>query len=479
MLRRALPSRPEARRILVGTLLSAIGRGLTLPFLFIYLTDVRGLSDARAGLVIGWFGAVTLALSPLGGTLIDRFGARRVVLPSLAVEAVGVGCLALVDSTTSAFLVTSLMAVGGAALWAGQTTILASLVDESERQRVFGLQFALLNLGIGIGGLTSGAIVDIARPGTFQLIYLLDAVSYLVPMVILLTLPGVGHRLAQPADATGTATEATGTPADGKGEPANGKGEPANGRGGGYLAVLRDRPFRRLVVFGLVLTTSGYAQLEVGFTAYAVRVAEVTPRVVAWALAANTAMIVLAQLVVIGRLDGRSRTGALATVGVVFAGAWLVLGVAGVVGTDRALVAALCVVACAAIFGFGETILSPVMPALTNALATDELRGRYNAMSSMIFGISGVIGPVTAGPLIGTGGGMVWVVTVITGCLIASLVARSLRPMLSPTQDGTVPAEATGPECAVPTTAAGTAGTIGTNPSAPTGTAQPELTHGR
>ena len=56
-------------------------------------------------LVIGWFGAVTLALSPMGGTLIDRFGARRVVLPCLVVEAVGTGSLALVDSTASAFAV--------------------------------------------------------------------------------------------------------------------------------------------------------------------------------------------------------------------------------------------------------------------------------------------------------------------------------------------------------------------------------------
>src|SRR5918911_565680 len=119
MLRRSLPSRPEARRILIGTLLSAIGRGLTLPFLFIYLTDVRGLSDARAGLVIGWFGAVTLALSPLGGTLIDRFGARRVVLPCLAVEAIGTGSLALVDSTASAFGVMTLIAVGSSAIWSG------------------------------------------------------------------------------------------------------------------------------------------------------------------------------------------------------------------------------------------------------------------------------------------------------------------------------------------------------------------------
>ncbi|MEH1165819.1 MFS transporter [Micromonospora sp. CPCC 205539] len=421
MLRRALPRRPEARRILVGTLLSAIGRGLTLPFLFIYLTDVRGLTDTHAGLVIGWYGAVTLALSPLGGTLIDRFGARRVVVPCLLIEAVGTGSLSLVHSTGSALLVMTVVAIGSSAIWSGQNTILASLTDDGERQRVFGLNFALLNLGIGIGGMTSGAIVDTARPGTFQTIYLLDAVSYVIPALILLTLPGVGHRLGSLA-----------------------RGE--KGSTGGYLTVLRDRPFRRLVIFGLILTTCGYAQIEVGFAAYAVRVAEVGPRVVAWALAANTVMIVLAQLVVIRRIEGRSRTGALVVVGAVFAAAWLVLGVAGVVSTDNAVLAALCVVTCSAIFGFGETMLSPVMPALTNALATDELRGRYNAMSSMIFGISGVIGPVTAGPLIGAANGMVWVAVVVGGCLVASLVALSLRRLLTVEQDGRTTPDTTSTE---------------------------------
>ncbi|MFG1722150.1 MFS transporter [Micromonospora chalcea] len=419
MLRRALPARPEARRILLGTLFSAVGRGLTLPFLFIYLTDVRGLTDTRAGLVIGWFGAVTLALSPLAGTFIDRFGARRVVLPCLVIEAIGTGSLALVDSTASAFGVMTLVAVGSSAIWAGQNTILASLTGDGERQRVFGLNFALLNLGIGTGGLISGAVVDVARPVTFEAIYLLDAVSYLTPALILLTLPHVGRR------------------------PVAAAGAKAAERTGGYLTVLRDRPFRRLVIFGLVLTTCGYAQIEVGFAAYSVRVVEVTPRVVAWALAANTVMIVLSQLLVIRRLEGRSRTGALAAVGAVFAGAWLVLGAAGVVGSGNALLAALGVVACSAIFGFGETMLSPVMPALTNALATDELRGRYNAMSSMIFGISGVVGPVTAGPLIGAAHGRVWVAVVVGGCLAASVLALSLRPLLTATQDGRLTATAT------------------------------------
>jgi MFS family permease len=412
MLRAAIPTSPQARRILVGTLLSAIGRGLTLPFLFIYLHEVRGLGAATVGFVVGWMGVVSLGLSPVAGTLIDRFGARRVVLPCFLIEAAGVLSLAGVDSVPMAFASATAVAVGHSALWSGQITILASLTGEEERQRVFGLQFTLLNLGIGIGGLTAGALVDVARPWTFQLLYVLDAIGYLVPMAILLSMPAVGRRLA---DRPGTAQAET---------------------TGGYAEVLRDRPFRRLVIFGLVLTTCGYAQIEVGFTAFATTVAEVSPRVVGWALAANTLTIVIAQLFVIRILQGRSRARALAGVGVLFAAAWLALGGAGLVDGAQALMAALGVVASASIFALGETLLSPVMPALTNALATDELRGRYNAMGSMIWGVSGVVGPVTAGPLIGSGLGGAWVALVVGGSLIASLIALSLRRLLTPVQDG-------------------------------------------
>ncbi|HET8658615.1 MAG TPA: MFS transporter [Micromonosporaceae bacterium] len=412
MLRAALPARPEARRILAGTLFSAVGRGMTLPFLFIYLHQVRGLSAATVGLVVGWIGVVSLALSPVAGTLIDRFGARRVMLPCLLVEAAGVLSLAAVDSAGKAFATATAVAVGGSALWSGQSTILASLTGEEERQRVFGLQFTLVNLGIGVGGLIGGALVHIEQPGTFQLLYVLDAVGYLIPLAILLSMPAVGRRLVEPAGPDA-------------GQPARGYGE-----------VLRDRPFRRLFVFGLVLTTCGYAQIEIGFTAFATTVSGVSPRVIGWALAGNTLTIVLAQLFVIRILQGRSRTLALAGVGVLFAAAWLVLGLTGLGGWATRAVAAMGVVACAVVFGLGETLLSPVMPALTNALAPDELRGRYNAAGSMVWGISAIAGPVTAGPLIGAGHSGLWVVLVTAGSLVASGIALSLRPLLTPQQDG-------------------------------------------
>lgn len=416
MLRSALPTSREARRVLVGTLFSAIGRGLTLPFLLVYLTRVRGLDAGTVGLLVGWMGFVTLVLAPFGGSLVDRLGARRVVLPLLFVASLGSVSLAFATNVLRAFLALTVVAIAFAALWAGQNTILASLVEPAERQRTFGLSFTLLNLGIGIGGLIAGTFVDVARPLTFQIIYFGDALSFMVPATILLSLPGVGRRVESTSVETVETVESV---------------------RGGYREVLRDRSFLRFVLFGLVLSTFGYAQLEVGFTAFSALVAGVPPRVLGWAFAGNTMLIVAAQLFVLRWLEGRSRTRALAVCGGIFAVSWTVLAGAGVAGTHGvAILAIIGVIACSVIFAMGETLLSPVMPVITNALASDALRGRYNAVGSMIFGVAGIVGPVAAGPLIGGGRASLWITLVIGGSLLASLLALNLRRHLTPAQDG-------------------------------------------
>ncbi|MFD0595144.1 hypothetical protein ACFQZ4_24530 [Catellatospora coxensis] len=146
--------------------------------------------------------------------------------------------------------------------------------------------------------------------------------------------------------------------------------------------------------------------------------------------------MVLAQLLVIKKLQGRSRSRALAAVGGVFGTAWLVLGLAGYIDGSNVVLSAAIVILFGAIFAVGETMLSPVSPALVNVLATDELRGRYNALSSMVWGMSAIVAPVSAGPLLGAGLGGVWIVLVAAGTIAASLVALSLHKLITPEQDG-------------------------------------------
>lgn len=413
MLRDMLPRRTEARRLLAATLFSATGRGLTLPFMFIYLTKVRDVAPSVAGFVIAWLAVCSLAIGPIGGWAVDRFGARRIILPMLLVEALGVASVGFAHEAWQAFAAVTLIGLGGGVIWAANTTLLSSVTADEERQKTFGLNFALLNLGIGTGTVIAGALVDLGRPSTFQLIYLIDAALYLVPFVNLLTMPKVGHRLVEPP----TQAEAVRTP--------------------GYREVFAHRGFRRLLAFSIVLTISGYAQIEVGFTAFSIDVAHVSAKTVAYAFTANTLVIVIAQLFVVRLIQGRSRTRLLALVGLIMGLSWLILGVAGVVDGRNAVISAIAVITCAAVFACGETILSPINPTLLNALATDELRGRFNALGSMVWGISGIVGPITAAPLIGSGHSMIWLALTVAGCLTAVALSLSVRKVITAEQDGT------------------------------------------
>lgn len=404
---------PALRRLLVGICLSAVGNGLTLPLLVVYLHDVRGLSTSTAGFVVAYLALVQLVLVPAGGWAVDRVGPRPILLVGLVIEAVGVGLLATVHSVSQAFAVATVVAVGGSIIWAPQSALIGRMVRGEERQRVFGIQFMLLNLGIGVGGLVSAALVDVARPETFERLYLVDAATYGAYVIVLLSLRGVGMGPSLPVD-----------------------GEQVAGAGG-YRDVVRDRSLLRLVAVGLVMLTAGYGSLEVGVPIFATQVAGLSVAWIGVAYACNTFAIVAVQLVVLRAISGRSRTRVMALVGVLWAVCWLVMGIGGLVpGT---LAAGLALSVGVVVFAVGESLWSPVNPALLNDLAPEHLRGRYNAVGSVTWGVTGALGPAIAGAMLGAGLVLPWLGLVVAACLVAATLALRLRRHLSPEQDGRSP----------------------------------------
>ena len=89
---------PRALRILVGFAFSALGSGLTMPFLYVYLAQVRGFETSTVGWVFAWMGLLGFVTAPIGGTLIDRFGPRPVMIGGLVVEAASLVYLGHVDT---------------------------------------------------------------------------------------------------------------------------------------------------------------------------------------------------------------------------------------------------------------------------------------------------------------------------------------------------------------------------------------------
>lgn len=405
---------PRVIRLFVGFAFSALGSGLTMPFLYVYLAEVRGIETVTVGWLFAWMGVVGFALAPLGGTLIDRFGPRPMMLAGLVVEAAGTASIGLVENARDGFVVATLIVIGTVGLWPAATAMLTRLVPTHARERVYGINFMLLNAGLGVGGVVSALIIDTASVSSFQRLYLIDALTYLAYIGVLLTLPR-GTGAAPSIDA----------PADGEQEP-----EQAS-----WAVVLRDRTLLRVVAISILAVTFGYAQMEAGLAAYAVTVADVPARALGWAYAANTAAIVGGQLVALRLIRGRRRTAVLALSAATWSVSWLVIASADAVDGWVAVAA---IIVGLGLFGVGETLWAPVAPAIVNDLAREDMRGRYNALQGITWTVGSIVGPASAGLLIGNGHPHVWVACVVGGTAVAAVLFLHLRRHLSDAQDGIV-----------------------------------------
>jgi MFS family permease len=98
--------------------------------------------------------------------------------------------------------------------------------------------------------------------------------------------------------------------------------------------------------------------------------------------------------------------------------------------------AAVLVVASMGIFALGETLLSPIAPAITNDLAPEHLRGRYNATASLSFQLAAISAPVSAGFLIGHELPATYVGTLLAGCVAFGVLALRMERSLPPAANG-------------------------------------------
>jgi MFS family permease len=369
-LRALVPDLPRVAWIaLGGSLLSALGSGFTLPYLLVYLHHVRGLDLELAGLALSTLAAAGFLGNPLGGSLSDRIGPRRALLFGLATAAGGAAWIAFVTEPWEALAAAALVGLGVAIVWPAESSLLATVVEPAQRSSVFSVHYAALNLGFGIGAAASAAIVNFDSPRSFQLLYALDASSFLLFAAVLLALRGVGTtRVRAEGEARGSLRE-----------------------------VLADRVFLRVWLLMALIVTVGYAQFHAAFPAYATGPGGLSAGALGLAFTANTFGVVAFQLVALKLAEGRRRTRGIVLVCTFMAAAWVVTLVAGTVSAAVLFLLAMLLLA------LGETLVAPTLPPLVNDLAPDRLRGRYNGAFTLAWTSGFVAGPALAAPVLGAG----------------------------------------------------------------------------
>ena len=412
------------RLSLAGTLISALGGGLTLPFLIVYLHGIRHISLPVAGVLVAVSAVAGMAATAASGPLGDRAGLGRVLVLGLATEALGTALLAVGGDALEAAVAVALIAAGTGSAWPALNGLVANQVPLAEQPRAYALRFGVLNAGIGIGGLASGFIVSLDHPASFQLVYGVDAACTaafaLIALLGMRSAPGYRAVVRAPVRAR--------------------EGERLRH---GYRAVLSDRAFVAYLVCAFALGVFGYAQLNGPWAAFATLVGHATPRVVGIAFAANTAAIVVSQLAVVRLTQRWRRTRLLALTSALWTLAWAATGFAAL-PAFRGPAADLILIGSLTIFGLGETFLSPVNGAMPNVLAPEHLRARYNALAATTWPLGGLVGPPLAGLLLGSAVPASWALLITVGTAVTAAGALALARLL--------PASANRPPAEVPAT---------------------------
>ena len=411
--RLGFPSVGEHRRFVAAIVADTVGSGLFMPITLLYFLAMTDLSLVQIGTALSLSALLSMPAAFVIGTMVDRFGPRKMMLLGNLVQAAGMAAYLWADSLLAVALWTALLNIGRQSFWGSFGNVVTAISAPGERETWFGFLQAVRNLGYSVGGVLAGIALQVGTDIAYQSVVVVNAVTFVLAFVLLLDVPD--HRVAHDEDA------------------------PVEGWG----VVLRDRAYLRLVVgqFGFVV---GMMVLNFALPVY---VAETI------------------DLPGLGRRRDlhpqhrarRARPGARRTpddrAG---PGPDDGAGPAGLRGRLPDVrrspagcpvwLAVVVMLAGAAVYTGGELVGGPVFSATAAEAAPDHLRGRYLGLFQLSWGIGGAVTPIAFTWLLAHGQATLWWVLAVVALATAGFLQTLPRALPAAALRVTQRAEVAAPE---------------------------------
>lgn len=398
--------RPSAQvRYMAGMVIDATGSGMYLPLSLLFFHHVTGLPIERVGVIMTAAALLSLVSNPIAGVLVDRFGARAVVVGGYLVRAVGFATYPLVESPLAMFLAVALVALGDGSYPPSIQSFVAAIAQGADRDKLLAAQRSLRNAGLGAGGLIAGAALGLGSDAAYRGIVLVSAAAFVGAALILRTIPVPRAAPAPPAEAR---TEKT-TP-----------------KKGGYRLVLRDRTFLVLTLQNIP-TAFGYMVLSVALPVYVTQDLGASASLVGVLYAVNTVGIALFQIPVTRRLVRYRRTRTAAFGAAMFSVSFVVFAVLAGVPVQSAQMIG--VFAATALFTLGEMLHGAPLSALVSSAAPEATRGRYMAVYQFSWAIPIALAPAVLTTLLSLSVTSMWLLLAV-GVACSALILVRLEPRL-------------------------------------------------
>jgi MFS family permease len=187
---RLIPDTRPQRVLAASNFVYTIGSGLYLTAGVLYFTQAVRLPADQVGLGLGLAGLVALALGVTVGHLADRFGARGVFAVTLTVQAAATAGFVLADSFWP-FVLAVCAAAGAKTAGTAARSPLIRHYGGDRPQEFRAYLRAVTNLGISLGAVLAGWVVQVGTLTAYQLMVVGNAVAFVFSAAVLVLLPPV------------------------------------------------------------------------------------------------------------------------------------------------------------------------------------------------------------------------------------------------------------------------------------------------
>ncbi|MGW3820251.1 MFS transporter [Streptomyces sp. NPDC005046] len=185
-----MPKTGPQRVLAASNFVYTVGSGLYLTAGVLYFTQAARLPAGQVGIGLGIAGLVALALGVAVGHLADRHGARGVYAATLVVQALTTAAFVLADSFWP-FVLAVCSATGAKAAGTAARSPLIRHYGGDRPQEFRAYLRAVTNVGISLGALGAGWVVQVGTLTAYQLMLIGNAIAFLVSAALLALLPPV------------------------------------------------------------------------------------------------------------------------------------------------------------------------------------------------------------------------------------------------------------------------------------------------
>jgi len=355
---------PLGMSIILGTLFARFATSMSIPFLAIYLTTVKGVSAGMTGAIIGTSALVGVFASFIGGNLSDRFGRKTIMLWSMIVWIFVFIGFSLADHVLSFFLLNALNGLCRSFFEPTSRALLSDLTKPEYRLLVYNLRYGAINVGVAIGPIV-GLQIGSAKS---TIPFLVAAGVYILYTAIL-----AFQFKKYPMEKKKVSTEKTVTMLN-------------------AIRILRKDIVFLVALVGIILSNCGFSHLTTTVSQYFANahIFEDGVKLFSYMLALNAIVVVMIQYPVIQMCKKYTPLTSI-MVGTLFVSG----GLFGFGIVESMLGAAVCTI----IFTIGEVLMFSMTDVFIDDIAVAHLKGTY--FGAMGFsGIGAVIGPWFGGVLL-------------------------------------------------------------------------------